>query len=622
MPVDNFDPAAYAASLQAQATTVPPENIDPAAYVASLKAQQPSQNQPGQPGQLESFIRGTAQGATMGFADELTAGAEGLLNPRGLPADQRFATPLAESRANYAAAQQANPKTYMGGEIVGGLASAAIPVAGPASLAGKIGLGAAQGAAAGLGYSEDKASPEGIKSALTGAAIGGAIPGVLGVAGKLLPGVKGSIVNSPIAGGSRLFGASEESAKTYKNMLQNPELFEAARAGKSAVLDNVDEFYKPLAQETIATIKSAVGKEYQTGAETAGTRLAAEPDALAKLTKLDENIRANIIGKANEEIKANPGFYKGKAREVIDNVKDVINNEYPGALKSETTEAINAVNKRITQLAKTGYAGKASLALEQQKLADLTRVNAMSQVQKMLDARRTLDQAINYKGLDWKPSDYQQRLFSDMRGKLDDILKTNPEIAKVDKMYSEYANSFKPLSKMLTSAETRDVEVNKVINFLKGGSGDATQAFNTQALEKTNSFINNTFKDNKEVINQWQKFYDNARPFKLWQSLNGLKQTTGEFTGRSWLPFGVTEAVTHGAGAMLGAGPGAAIATATAPWTLALMSPVKYLEALRAVRGGIKSVDNIFGQGAVSAVPKTIMQPVINNKAGETNEPE
>ena len=107
----------------------------------------------------KSALRGAAQGVTSGFADELTAGAEALLTPKSY--DQA----LAESRANYKQAEQANPITFNVGDIAGSIAQPT-PF-GKLSLAtkgGKLALKAAQAGAMGgletLGKSDDKSASD------------------------------------------------------------------------------------------------------------------------------------------------------------------------------------------------------------------------------------------------------------------------------------------------------------------------------------------------------------------------------------------------------------------------------------------------------------------------------
>lgn len=65
----------------------------------------------------ESFARGAIQGATLGFADEISGAFESALS------DKPFEQARNESRQNFEAAQQANPNAYIIGEVGGGIAS-------------------------------------------------------------------------------------------------------------------------------------------------------------------------------------------------------------------------------------------------------------------------------------------------------------------------------------------------------------------------------------------------------------------------------------------------------------------------------------------------------------------
>lgn len=129
---------------------------------------------------LESGLRGLAQGASFGFADEITGAIEGALT------DKTYEQARDESRANYDKASNANPLTYGAGEIAGGVGTALVPglnVAKGASLATKIGVGAGAGAAYGLGASEADLTKGEIGGAAadtaTGAVVGGAVSGAV-----------------------------------------------------------------------------------------------------------------------------------------------------------------------------------------------------------------------------------------------------------------------------------------------------------------------------------------------------------------------------------------------------------------------------------------------------------
>lgn len=152
---------------------------------------EPAKQMP-QPTQLESGIRGLAQGASLGFADEITGGLESAAGSLGFVPDKTYEEARDESRANYLKSQQANPLTYGAGQLGGGIATLAVPglnVAKGASLARTLGTAAAQGALTGLGDSEatdalDMAKDAG-KGLLVGAGAGALGAGLSAGAGAL-----------------------------------------------------------------------------------------------------------------------------------------------------------------------------------------------------------------------------------------------------------------------------------------------------------------------------------------------------------------------------------------------------------------------------------------------------
>ena len=142
---------------------------------------------------LESGARGAAQGASMGFADELAGTGRAIYedmknivqgnidpnakkpiydengnvtNPRDL--DGNYKQYRDESRAQFKQAQEANPKTYGGTQIAGALATALVPGLGEMNLAKAAGLGAVQG----LGDSESESASGLVADTALGAGVG------------------------------------------------------------------------------------------------------------------------------------------------------------------------------------------------------------------------------------------------------------------------------------------------------------------------------------------------------------------------------------------------------------------------------------------------------------------
>ena len=239
--------------------------------------------------QTESGLRGLAQGASMGFADELTGGAEALWEAaKGDPRTfgELYKAKRDESRANYETAEKANPKTYMAGQVGGAIGTALVPGLGQAGI-GKLAL---QGAAQGLGSSEADLTEGDVSGALRDTAIGGAIGAATGVAGKglqkLLPStqkVAGSVIDAaedmsnPLAqlsGNSyqtvpgKMFGASNKTAQIANAIGDIPENIGAGLRESGAAIKAGD----PMSALTgvLRSAKSGIGGDALEAAFTAG----------------------------------------------------------------------------------------------------------------------------------------------------------------------------------------------------------------------------------------------------------------------------------------------------------------------------------------------------------------
>lgn len=149
---------------------------------------------------LESLARSGWQGATVGFADEIGAGALALTTDPTLPnyferLKMNYEMAKDEIRGANKASEEANPGTYMAGDVAGGIV-AGLATGGVGSVAnlGKVGVqqgvkalskqalktglqGAAFGSAAGLGYSDADLTKGEIEQAATDTAVGGLVGG-------------------------------------------------------------------------------------------------------------------------------------------------------------------------------------------------------------------------------------------------------------------------------------------------------------------------------------------------------------------------------------------------------------------------------------------------------------
>lgn len=226
-----------------------PEEQDATVDEIAASIGSPAESAPVEPdvSMLESFGRGAGQGASLGFSDELSAlgAASGLPETSGpfsaiaRPAigfvrssisDQGAAdyeAALAERRAELDAAQQANPGTFMAGEIVGGVATAPVLPGGAAraaTVAGRAGkaalTGAGYGAAYGAGTGET--AEERVSGAISGGLVGA------GTAGVASP-----VIDAAVAGGRAVKRAVVDPILAARN----PEAEAARRVTQALEID-------------------------------------------------------------------------------------------------------------------------------------------------------------------------------------------------------------------------------------------------------------------------------------------------------------------------------------------------------------------------------------------------
>lgn len=135
-----------------------------------------------------SALRGAIQGATLGFGDELAGGVKGLYDTatKGGDFSDNYRKTRDAIRAQDDIASEANPKSFIAGQVGGGLASTlATGGIGELGVAGRLGLGVAEGAANGLGTSNADTVGGNFQDAALGGALGGAGAGLGEVAGAV-----------------------------------------------------------------------------------------------------------------------------------------------------------------------------------------------------------------------------------------------------------------------------------------------------------------------------------------------------------------------------------------------------------------------------------------------------
>ena len=169
---------------------------------------------------LESLGRGGAQGLSFGFADELTGALESMIG------DKTYEQARDESRNEYTKAEEANPKTFMAGNVAGAVApaiAATIATGGTAApaiiptLGRSIAIGAGQGAIDALGRSEADLTKgeftDAAKDTARGAAIGTVAGGVAHGASKAVENLLPALKKLATEGGDSALGLNVQSIK-------------------------------------------------------------------------------------------------------------------------------------------------------------------------------------------------------------------------------------------------------------------------------------------------------------------------------------------------------------------------------------------------------------------------
>lgn len=148
---------------------------------------------------LESAGRGIAQGVTFGFADEIEGGLKSAFS------DKTYEQERDAARAEYQAAEKANPIVSTGAEIAGSLPWLLVPGMGEvrgatlgAKALGMAAQGAVQGGLVGAGKSESDTVGGVLQDTASGAVVGGTLGGALPVVGAGL-GKVGSYVSETVS---------------------------------------------------------------------------------------------------------------------------------------------------------------------------------------------------------------------------------------------------------------------------------------------------------------------------------------------------------------------------------------------------------------------------------------
>lgn len=271
----------------------------------------------------ESAMRGAAQGASFGFADELTALVGGAIDSMTSPVDFSTAREgwTSAIRRRDAEAQEENPMSFGGGVVGGSVLASLVPggrvldASRKATTAGRLGTAAGEGAIAGAGFSDaDVLSGEFVGDVAKGAALGTAAQGSLDAGGKLLKtgakkaaavlgGVSPANVTKYLADPDSIRGAkSLEEIKDLadtevgKIKLQGDEL-KGAKAATEAERDKLETALKVAFSNTRDKIKGKTAE----AKETLKNAWQSKIEALRQESGVPLEVADDLIGRMNAQ---------------------------------------------------------------------------------------------------------------------------------------------------------------------------------------------------------------------------------------------------------------------------------------------------------------------------------
>lgn len=258
--------------------------------------------------QAESqFGRTVAQGVTFGFGEEIEAGARAAAGMLGLSEDDRGYQEIRdELRGKLAEYKQQNPGTALTAELIGGIVPGLLTGgAGLAAGAGRTGatiartagVGAGEGALAGVGYSEREGlqsladAPGGaVAGAVASAALSGLGAGFKKFIGERLPRRSATMVQAELQrlaeGTGKTVDEIIADVRDGKIIAENATLMATLRAYQSAV-DEAGAMIKKRLPERAAETRSAAASSLQ---RTLAPQIG-DPNILRGMKRSDDELR-------------------------------------------------------------------------------------------------------------------------------------------------------------------------------------------------------------------------------------------------------------------------------------------------------------------------------------------
>lgn len=457
-----------------------------------------------------SGLQGVAESMSLGLDDEIggfvTAAGKGLV-PGGEGFD--YEKERDRIRASKRDLQEANPNSYLAGNLVGAVASPGI-----SSVKGA----AALGAVAGFGSSDEEDALGIAQDTLTGGVIGGvaqkALPAAMNLAGKgikggaklaskVIPGSEGAlpIVNQTVAKLGSLVPGTDIDAHQLNELLSDTTSRRAARALKEpGKLDRIGQGTSDLFNEVADLSENQMSTAYNKG----------KRELFEKMTDADAaKFDFAEINRIKGAVDQRPELF-GRAGKVLNQVDGIL-----------TKGGVDEIGKKTQDM-------PFDFLTKNFKLSDAASIQA----NRLLEGRKFIDDVT-------KNVDYEKMLKSEK----DMIVKTRQAINKqidkltgskslrnADAVFSEYApakkDAFFKLETPLPSGG-REINADTAVAFLK--SDKAQSRFIESKLADLGEIMtkldvpgNNAIKDLNETVISTVK-----ENFKVLSKLEDLKRASG-----------------------------------------------------------------------------------------------
>lgn len=445
----------------------------------------------------ESGLRGAAQGASLGFADELAGGAGYLGGKLGLVPEMGYDYYRDYARQHDKEAEAANPKSYTGGEFGGSILSTAIPglnVAKGSNLATTVGKSALQGAVTGAGSTDDLTSMQGVKDVLSGGVIGagggaagyGIGRGIDKLSNLDGEAIKDSLKSGLAKSGKVLTGVDDQNLIHYA---ENRARVNAAPTAE-AIKDSIDEFVgkasdKVTRSKDLASLaKQELDDAYRaTTFDLARTR-APEGVADSILSAMDNQkaILGSLSDKADDALaKSGATFEKADLLKFVDRLGKSVGAGKEKALIGD--EAVNAVNK--LKMMRDRIEGGLGEEIDATTLRDVLR-----QVRK----------DINYNQAAGEFNSTLNGLKKDFTRNISDVLKgKSPEYSAYMEKMADMSGNLEDMSKVFGSKEKAIAALNSMGSAPGQTKGDLLKKFGELHGQDFHSELDK-FKRAKELL--------------------------------------------------------------------------------------------------------------------------